>query len=59
MKLVEEDKIDEAITFCAANEHMPLAYVAKRILERSDRDEKAIEQSLDIAASENGSGPGS
>lgn len=52
MKLVEEDKIDEAITFCAANEGKPLAYVAKRILERSDRDEKAIEQSLDIAASE-------
>lgn len=51
-KLVEEDKIDEAITFCAANEKKPLAYVAKRILERSDRDDHAIEASLDIAASE-------
>lgn len=51
-KLVEEDKIDEAITFCAANEKKPLAYVTKRILERSDRDDSAIEASLDIAASE-------
>ena len=52
MKLVEEDKIDEAITLCAANQSKPLAYVAKRILERSDRDEKAIDASLDIAAAE-------
>lgn len=52
IKLVEEDKVDEAITFCAANETKPLAYVAKRILERSDRDDAAIEQSLDIAAAE-------
>lgn len=52
VKLVEEDKIDEAITYCAANEKKPLAYVAKRILERSDRDDSAIEQSLDIAAAE-------
>lgn len=52
MKLVEEDKIDEAITLCAANQGKPLAHVAKRILERSDRDEAAIEASLDIAASE-------
>lgn len=52
MKLVEGDKIDEAITFCAANEAKPLAYVAKRILERSDRDEAALDASLDIAASE-------
>ncbi len=52
MKLVEADKIDEAITLCAANDKKPLAHVAKRILERSDRDDHAIEQSLDIAASE-------
>lgn len=52
MKLVEEDKIDEAITFCSANEKKPLAYVVKRILEKSDRDDGAIDQSLDIAASE-------
>lgn len=52
IKLVEGDKIDEAITMCAANEKKPLAHVIKRILERSDRDESAIEQSLDIAASE-------
>ena len=52
MKLVEEDKIDEAITFCSANEKKPLAYVVKRILEKSDRDDGAIDHSLDIAASE-------
>lgn len=52
MKLVEEEKIDEAITYCAANEKKPLAHVVKRILERSDRDDSAIEHSLDIAASE-------
>lgn len=51
-KLVEADKVDEAITLCAANETKPLAYVCKRILERSDRDDSAIEQSLDIAAAE-------
>lgn len=51
-KLVETDKIDEAITLCAANEQKPVAHVAKRILERSDRDDAAIEQSLDIAAAE-------
>jgi biopolymer transport protein ExbB len=52
MKLVEEDKIDEAITYCSANEKKPLAFVVKRILEKSDRDDGAIEASLDIAASE-------
>ncbi len=52
MKWVEEDKIEEAITFCSANEKKPLAHVIKRILERADRDDKAIEASLDIAASE-------
>jgi biopolymer transport protein ExbB len=52
MKLVEEDKIEEGITYCAANEKKPLAHVMKRILERSDRDDAAIEMSLDIAAGE-------
>jgi biopolymer transport protein ExbB len=51
-KLVQEDRVEEALTFCSANEKKPLAYVIKRILERSDRDEKAISQSLDIASSE-------
>jgi biopolymer transport protein ExbB len=50
--LVEEDRVDEAITFCAANDKKPLAHVIKRILERSDRDDSAIDQSLDIAAAE-------
>jgi biopolymer transport protein ExbB len=52
MKLVEDDKVEEAITFCSANDKKPLAYVIKRVLERSDRDDQAIDHSLDIAASE-------
>jgi biopolymer transport protein ExbB len=52
LKFVEEDKIEEAITYCGANEKKPLAHVMKRILERSDRDDQAIEASLDIAAGE-------
>ncbi len=52
MTLIEQDKIEEAITFCSANEKKPLAYVTKRILERSDRDDSAVESSLDIAAAE-------
>jgi biopolymer transport protein ExbB len=52
MKLVEDDKVEEAIAYCAANETKPLAYVVKRILERSDREDSAINDSLDIAASE-------
>lgn len=52
MKMVEDEKVEEAITYCGANEKKPLAHVMKRILERSDRDEQAIEASLDIAASE-------
>ncbi|MGE0764406.1 MAG: MotA/TolQ/ExbB proton channel family protein [Bdellovibrionales bacterium] len=52
LSLIEQDKIEEAITFCAANEKKPLAHVVKRVLEKSDRDDSAIEQSLDIAASE-------
>lgn len=52
MALIGQDKIEEAITFCAANEGKPLAYVIKRVLEKSDRDDAAIAHSLDIAASE-------
>lgn len=52
MKLVREDKIEEAVTFCAANEKKPLAFVLKRVLERSDREEKAIDHALGTAASE-------
>lgn len=52
IKLVEDDKTEEAIAYCAANETKPLAYVIKRILERSDRDEGSMNDSLDIAASE-------
>src|ERR1700733_6976012 len=54
MNLVEQDKVEEAITFCGANEKKPLAFVIKRVLEKSDRDEQAMGQALDIAASEMG-----
>ncbi len=52
MSMVEQDKVEEAITFCSANEKKPLAYVIKRILERSDRENEALHDSLDLAASE-------
>ncbi len=52
MKLVSEDKIEEAITFCAANESKPLAFVVKKVLERSDRDDRSIDHALGTAASE-------
>lgn len=52
LSLIEQDKLEEAITFCAANEKKPLAYVTKRILEKSDRDDAAVDSSLDIAAAE-------
>lgn len=54
IKLVEEDKIEEAITLCGANVRKPLAHTVKRMLERSDRDEEAMMTALDIAASEVG-----
>lgn len=54
VSFVNEDKIEEAVTFCAANEKKPLAHVMKRLLEKSDRDEKAMNQALDIASSEVG-----
>jgi biopolymer transport protein ExbB len=52
MSLIEQDKIEEAITFCTANEKKPLAYVTKKILERSDRDDESVGDALEIAASE-------
>ncbi len=52
LSLIEQDKIEEAITFCAANEKKPLAYITKRILERSDRDDESVETAYDIASSE-------
>ncbi len=51
IKLVEADKVEDAITFCNANEKKPLAFVVKRVLETSDRDEKSIEHALDTASS--------
>lgn len=54
MNLIEQDKVEEAITFCGANEKKPLAYVIKRILENSDRDDRAMETALDISSSEIG-----
>ncbi|MCB0420901.1 MAG: MotA/TolQ/ExbB proton channel family protein [Bdellovibrionales bacterium] len=50
--LIMKDQIDEAITFCTANEKAPLAHVVKGVLERSDRDDEGINQGLDIALAE-------
>jgi biopolymer transport protein ExbB/TolQ len=52
LNLIEQDKMEEAITFCAANEKKPLAYVTKKILEKSDRDDNSMGAALDIASSE-------
>ena len=52
MTMVESDRIEEAIALCGAHDKKPLAYVTKRILERSDRDDDAIEQSYNVATSE-------
>ena len=50
--LVLDDKVEQAITYCATNSDVPLAHVTKTVLERSDRDEDGIYQGLDIALSE-------
>ena len=46
------NKVEEAIALCAANPKSPLAYVIKGILERSDRDDQAMQQAMDIRYSE-------
>lgn len=52
VQMIESDRIEEAITLCGAHDKKPMAYVTKRILERSDRDDDAIEQSYNVATSE-------
>lgn len=51
-ELIHQDKIEDAITFCAANSKKPVAHVVKGILERSDRDDAAMERGGEIALSE-------
>ncbi|MGE3975830.1 MAG: MotA/TolQ/ExbB proton channel family protein [Bdellovibrionales bacterium] len=46
------NKIEEAIALCSANPKSPLAYIIKGILERSDRDDQAMQQVMDIRYSE-------
>ena len=50
--LIREDKIEEAISFCGANEKSPVGHVTKAILEKSDRDSRAMEEAQDVALSE-------
>jgi biopolymer transport protein ExbB/TolQ len=50
--LIFKDQIEEAITYCAANQKAPLAHVVKGVLERSDRDDEGIHQGLDISLAE-------
>lgn len=52
--LVANDKIEEAISYCSANEKKPIAYVVKRVLERSDRDERSMDSAYETAMSEIG-----
>lgn len=52
VQMIESDRVEEAITLCGAHDKKPMAYVTKRILERSDRDDDAIEQSYNVATSE-------
>ena len=52
VQMIESDRVEEAITLCGAHDKKPIAYVTKRILERSDRDDDAIEQSYNVATSE-------
>lgn len=50
--MLYKDQVEEAITYCSANGKAPLAHVMKSILERSDRDDNALHQGLDVALSE-------
>ena len=50
--LLIDDKVEEAITYCATNDSAPLPHVVKAVLERSDRDENSINSGLDIALAE-------
>jgi biopolymer transport protein ExbB len=52
MSLLQEDKREEAITLCTANEKKPVAYILKRILEKSDQDENDVMHTLGTAFSE-------
>ncbi len=51
-ELIHQDKIEEAVAFCGGNAQKPLAHVLKGILERSDREDAAMERGGEIALSE-------
>ncbi len=50
--LIREDKIEDGVNFCSANEASPVAYVTRAILEKSDRDSRAIEEAQEVAVSD-------
>ena len=52
IKLISQNKIEECISFCAANSKKPIAAAMKIILERADRSDEEIGKALDRAASE-------
>lgn len=52
VKLVIQNKIEDAIAFCSGNQKKPIAQVMKMILERSDRSDEEIEKAVERAASE-------
>lgn len=46
------DKIEEAINFAQSHAHTPVGHITKSVLARSNRDDEAIQQALDISLSE-------
>lgn len=52
MKLVSQNKIEESIAFCSANQKKPIAQAMKIILERADRSDEEIGKAVDRVASE-------
>jgi len=50
--LVLSDQIEEAVTYCDANRHSPVAHIIKSVIERADRDEESMRKSLEISFSE-------
>ncbi len=46
------DKIEEAINYAQSHAHHPVGHITKSVLSRANRDDEAIQQSLDISMSE-------
>ncbi len=49
---IRADKVEDAITFCAGNTKSPVAHVIKALLEKSELEDKDMEQAIDVSVSE-------